>query len=426
MRQITLVAWLLLSTFSLAQEKPTEELRGYVNGGMEMMEKKDYAKAADSFEKASRLLPSQPYLIYLSAQANTLAGNVSEGAVWLDKLIQLGFTGTARSSNIFQPILTSPHYKSLAAQFAALSKPVGESQPAFTVPERNLIAEGIAYDPTQARFLVGSTYLRKIISITKDGGVQDFATAESGLWQVLGMKVDPTRGALWAVTTAFGPEMMEYRPEDQGKSAVIKFDLKTKKAVKTYLLNNKPDKHGLNDLDINSKGDVFVTDTEKGSVYIIPHNQDKLSLFLEPGSFRYPNGIAISSDEKYLFVAHWQGISVIEIASKTISLLSTPRNVTAAGIDGLYFYKNTLIGVQNSYTPERIIQFGLGKSFSAISSAAVLAANHSSYNIPTTGAIADRYFYYIANSQLDSFDAERKILPHDKLQDLVILKVQLP
>ncbi len=426
MRNTTMTVWLLLSSFSMAQDKQTEELREYFKNGMEEMEKKNYAEAANSFEKASAILPSQPYLIYLSAQANTRAGNIKDGALWLDKLVELGFTGSARSGDVFKPILTSPEYKSLAAKFTALGKPVGKSEIAFTVPQRNLIAEGIAYDSIEDRFLVGSTYLRKIISISKDGKVADFATSKNDLWQVLGMKVDPVRGVLWAVTTAFGPEMTDYQPEDQGKSAVMKFDLKSRKIIKQYLLENKPDTHGLNDLDVNSKGDVFITDTEKGSVYVIRQDQDKLSVFLEPGTFRYPNGIAISSDEKHLFVAHWQGISIVEIAGKKVSLLSTSKNVAAAGIDGLYFYKNTLIGVQNSYTPERIIQLGLDKSFSAINMAEVLAANHPSYNIPTTGTIADGYFFYIANSQLDSFDEKRQILPPDKLQDLVILKVQLP
>ena len=51
--------------------------------------------------------------------------------------------------------------------------------------------------------------------------------------------------------------------------------------------------------------------------------------------------------------------------------------------------------------------------------------NHPHFDIPTTGAITNDQFYYIANSQLRSFDKDHNIQPMEKLKDVIILKIKL-
>lgn len=421
---LALSFYLFTAVFANSAE-PQKDINFYLQTGMESMDKKNYKEAADSFSKACELLPGHPYLIFLTAKSYALAGNEKEGAKWLGKMVDFGFYGALRSDDPFADMLKDKEYALLAAKIKQLQQPVGKSEVAFTVPEKNLIAEGLAYDPTRQRFFAGSTYLRKILVIDKDGKYSNFTSSPAKLWQVLGMKVDSERGVLWAATTAFGPEMIDYVAEDLGKTGIAKLDLKTGQIQKTYFLDAEGGPRGFNDLDITRAGDIFITDSQGGSVCVLYHDSEKITEFLPAGSFRFPNGIALSDDQKHLFIAHSRGITVVEIANKKALLLPTPQNVTASGIDGLYFYKNTLVAVQNSYIPERIIQFELDRAFQTIQNATILAANQPAFNAPTTGAIADGYFYYIANSQLDSFDQDRKIFPPDKLQDLVILRVKL-
>ena len=339
---LALSFYLFTAVFTNSAE-PQKDINFYLQNGMESMDKKNYKEAADSFSKACELLPGHPYLIFLTAKSYTLAGNENEGAKWLGKMVDYGFYGALRSDDPFVDMLKSKEYASLAARIKQLQQPVGNSEVVFVVPEKNLIAEGLAYDPNGQRFFAGSTYLRKIIVINKDGEYVNFTNTPDDWWQVLGMKVDSARGVLWAATTAFGPEMIDYSPEDLGKSGIAKLDLKNGRVLKKYFFDAKPGARGFNDLDINANGDVFITDTEQGAVYVLYRGKEDISEFLPPGSFRSPNGIALSNDGKHIFIAHTRGISVVEIASKKVLLLPTPENVTASGIDGLYFYKNTLV-----------------------------------------------------------------------------------
>lgn len=62
-----------------------------------------------------------------------------------------------------------------------------------------------------------------------------------------------------------------------------------------------------NDLVLNRRGDVFVTDTWGGHVYRIAHDTNGLEMLA--GELKLPsaNGIALSPDEASLYVARFDG-----------------------------------------------------------------------------------------------------------------------
>ena len=125
-------------------------------------------------------------------------------------------------------------------------------------------------------------------------------------------------------------------------------------------------------------------------------------------------------------MAHAEGISLIEVSTRKVRAVAPAPGISLFGVDGLYYYRNSLIGVQNfSGDPLRVVRFQLGGGGERVESARVLEANNPLFNIPTTGAVAGSSFYFIANSQLRSFDPQGDILPHDKLSDVVILRTKL-
>lgn len=72
-----------------------------------------------------------------------------------------------------------------------------KSRIAFKIGEPDLGPEGIAYDARKKTFCVGSTYLRKIISIDEKGKVKNFTVeAQDGIRGVLGLRVDAERRVL--------------------------------------------------------------------------------------------------------------------------------------------------------------------------------------------------------------------------------------
>jgi hypothetical protein len=291
--------------------------------------------------------------------------------------------------------------------------------------EKGLVTEGIAYDPARETFYVSSVHKRKIVSIGPDGAAKDFATEREGLWSVLGMKVDAGRRHLWATSAAL-PQMMNYREEEKGRSAIFKFDLSTGKLLKKYLLPAGPKKHLLGDLVLNSRGDVFATDSLTPALYRIDHRKDELEVFIEGEPFVAAQGLDLSEDEKLLFVADYsRGIFVIDLRTGKHFNLATPPNATLLGIDGLYFYRRSLVGTQNGTNPQRIIRLHLDKSLRAVERLEILEANNPLFDEPTLGVRVRDAFYYIANSQWGAVDEKGQLAPAEKLREPVILKVKL-
>jgi hypothetical protein len=304
-------------------------------------------------------------------------------------------------------------------------------QVAFRIADSELIPEGIAYDPRARVFYVGSTYKRKIVSIDRKGTVRDFTSeAQEGLLGVLGMKVDTKRRLLWAVSSNAGGAMPG-RGLDRdclGCSAVFKYDLGTGRLIKKYVLNNKPNVHFLNDLTINSRGDAFITDTITGDIYLISNKRDELELFINLGQQSYPNGIDLSDDEKHLFVAAVGGVQVVNLRDKRSRTLKLPGVASPLVIDGLYFYKGSLIAIQPFADRRKVVRYSLDKEANVVTGVEVIESEHPLFNQPTTGVIVSKDFYYIANSQLQLF---RRIYKPDatydkgKLLDVVVLRDRL-
>lgn len=306
-----------------------------------------------------------------------------------------------------------------------------KSRTAFAINEPDLIPESIAYDRRTKTFYVGSTYLRKIVSIDEKGAVKNFtAEAQDGMRGVLGMRVDAKRRVLWAISSDAGLSMpIKGNPRDCiGCSEVFKYALDTGKLIKKYVLKNAPDKHFLNDIAVASNGDVYLTDTIHAAVYLISEKSDELTEFIRLEKTSYPNGIDLSADEKHLFVGLEGKIAWIDLRNKTVVYLPTPKDVKIGGIDGLYSYKNSLIAVQPFDKEKTIVRYYLNEKRDRIEKAEIVEANHRLFDQPTTGVIVGKDFYYFANSQLQTF---RKMVQPDgsfdksKLSEIFVLKIRL-
>jgi hypothetical protein len=165
-----------------------------------------------------------------------------------------------------------------------------------------------------------------------------------------------------------------------GKAAVFQYDLETRKLLKKYTLKDTL-KHLFNDLVIVN-GSVYLTDSENGSIYRIDIESGSFTPFYTWEWMFYPNGITVSQDQQYLFVAHWAGISRIALADTQMIMLQNKPNTTLTGIDGLYFYENKLIAVQNGAGPQsRIMLFELNKTMDAVAKSTLLESQNPLYNV---------------------------------------------
>ncbi len=385
---------------------------------------RDGDKARASIDRILKLLPNAPdpgELMYSMAARYAGLGEKGEALVWLRKTSDLHEGFDPSDDDDFRALAVDPEFQRLVEEIHRARPPVHRSVVAFSVTEADLIPEGIAYDPSEKTFYLGSTYKRKIIKIAPDGHTADFKRPrEDGLWEVLGMKVDGRRG-LWVNSAA------EYEgPTVKGSSAVLHFDLRSGKLIKKYVLEGKSQAHLFNDLVLNTQGDVFLTDSAAGTIYWISHERDALEE-LAPGlKFIYPNGIALSGDEQYLYVAHGNGgISLITLSSKKVRILPHPANFTLAGIDGLYWYKNSLIAIQNGFGTPRVSRFFLTPNGDRVEKGETIEYRNPTLDVPTTGTFAGDTFYYIGTSQTEKLDDEGKIKPGAELQPVLVMKTNL-
>ena len=292
---------------------------------------------------------------------------------------------------------------------------------AYRIDEKDIIPEGIAFDPSTKQFFLSSIHKSKIVSITQEGKVSDFVPSGAfGLKQVLGMKV--LDGVLWACNNTADYDTIS---KDRGAKIHL-FETKTGNHLKTFTLNDGS-KHIFNDLVFTTNGDAYITDSDGGAIYLIRKNGDTIEEFIKPTTLAYPNGLIISKDGKKLLVSTGsaQGVVSIDLLSKEIKPIPHEKFMFF-GIDGLYRYKQSWIGIQNVVFPESIVKIETSADETSISKMRVLVADHPQFDSPTTGVIVGDDFYFIANSQLMQIIGNKGVIKKPaELKQTLIMKIAL-
>lgn len=242
------------------------------------------------------------------------------------------------------------------------------------------------------------------------------------MWMVVGMKVDARRGWLW-VNSAATPNYVRYTAADAGRSALFRYDLRTGRLLKRYAIADTG-RHFLNDLVLADNGTVYLTNMFAGSIYSVAPGSDSLVLWTRPTGMSFPNGITLSGDGRTLFVASREGINTIDVGTRERRLLSAPDGVDVLSIDGLYWHRGALVGVQGGRR-NRVQRFTLAPEGDRVTEATVLEAHHPMFMNPTTGVVVGDDIYVIANSQFSSISDTGTLLPTDRLFETVILRVPI-
>ncbi len=310
----------------------------------------------------------------------------------------------------------------------ARRSPLVRGTVAFTLHDRELIPESVAYDPKDRAYYVGSMYKRKIVKVAADGRQSDFvSTAADGLWGVLGMKVDAERRELWANACNLNDRRPPMIPDDEttrGQGGVFRYNLDTGKLIAKHTVGWQMAPRCFNDLVITPDGSVFFSSGPDG-VYRLRPGETRVELFVEYPSFI--NGIAASDDGARLFLGDYRGVQVMDVATRMTRPLSVPAGESLAGIDGLYVRGQTLVAIQNGRRnqPERLLQAELSPSLDSVTCFTVLERDRPDYDIPTTGVLVGNEIFYVASSQLLRFNEDKTIFPADKLVESVIVRTRL-
>ena len=316
----------------------------------------------------------------------------------------------------FEPYRELEHRQSLRA-------PARTSTLAFRLSDPELVPEGIAFDPVDGVFYVGSLHRRSILRVDRAGRETVLvAPGRDSLWAVLGLRVDPKRRLLWAASAADGREGAA-----AGSSALFAFELPGGALHGRWVLSEPPRKHLLNDLVVTDDGDVYATDSQSGEIRRLPSGAGALESFLPPATVDYPNGIALAATGRRLYVADFaKGLSIVELATRAVRPLPHPRGLSVHEIDGLYRVGGRLVAIQNGPGMERVVAFGLDEAGERVVDATVLESRNPDFDAPTTGAVTDGAFYYLANAQVEKLGDDGKIKPGSAPSPVRIFRMPLP
>ncbi|HEX8177073.1 MAG TPA: hypothetical protein VF543_18420 [Pyrinomonadaceae bacterium] len=421
----TLLPACLLFTHAHLSAQEVRDVRYYSQEAARAYKEKNYAAYLENLLRAVELRPGNPTLLYNLAGAYALNGNRREALDGLARVAEMGLVYGAGADEDFNAIRDTEEFRRILKRFESNKAPVGRSSAAFTIHEKGLLAEGVAYDSVEDLFYVSSVRARKIFRVSRDGQAREFASERDGLWSVMGMKVDAKRRHLWVATAAV-PQMMNYRKEDDGQSGVLKFDLRTGKLTGKYTLPNSPKPHWLGDLALSSRGEVFVTDSLTPALYVLRETSAQLEPLIEGAPFVSPQGLAFDDNESRLFLADYsKGLFVYDLKTRSLTQLSAGLNVVLLGIDGLYFYRGSLIAIQNGTRPHRVVRISLSADLKRAEGLKIIEANNPLFDEPTLGVVVRGDFYYVANSQWGAFDRAGNVASPEKLRETLILKTKL-
>ena len=311
----------------------------------------------------------------------------------------------------FQPLLNA-EFRELAEQARRYAR-VHHARVAFTVLDKDLFPEGLAVDAEKRVFYMGSMHRKKIVRITLSGKVTDFVKQDAyELMPIGGVHVDPADHSVWAATD----------PGEKHRSELVHFDAQGK-LLERYTAPG-PGTHDLNDLVLRDTREIYVTDTDANLVFRFDRKTHSLTALKFRRPILYPNGITLSGDQNLLYVGDILGVLAVDLRSNAEQEVHPGPKNTLAGIDGLYWYKGDLVGIQYGTGSFRVMQWRLSNDGRRVTESEVLERGTNFVKDPTTGAIFQGKFYFMANTGIDNL-RDDQIVDESKLEPVKIAVVTL-
>jgi sugar lactone lactonase YvrE len=388
------------------------------------IEQRDYLRAKADYELLLKEAPEHPALQRGLARSLAGLGRKREAQNAFEAIIDEGFGGGIADDPAFRALDGLPGQARLAARAKAQTAPLAPAQAVFQIADPRFVAEGMAFDPSTRRLFVSSTYLRKVIARAPDGSVVDFVpSGDHGLLQVLGMKADVARGRLVVLTGADDPKYVGARPEEHNRTGVFAYELATGRFLSATWLGEAGD-HLFNDLVIAPDGTIYITDSTAGRLYRFAAG--KLEALTPEGGLLYPNGVDLDSSRGLLYVADVRGVFVLDLSTRQLSRVAVGRGASAVSIDGLYFHRGWLVGVQNDVSPDRVAAFRLSADGRSIVSSKVLERADPRLDGPTEGVVVGDDLYFVANSNARFVDDTATVAADAAHHPVSVLKLRLP
>ncbi len=420
MRKIYLLVCLLLSLQIPASAQET--IQTLYQKGKAAYEAKEYDQFLRYMQSLDSLSPQHPTILYNLAAAYSLNNMSAESIRELRNALWLNAKPDYEQDADFQALHQLPAFQDLKKEIEGLKSSLDKGTNLWTLDEQYLHPEGIAFDAKTKQFYLSSVYKGKIIQVGPEQKPQIFAASDTYL-SIMGLQVDTARARLWACSTP--TEEMKKPKSDRDQAALLEFDLSTGKLLRRYPAPHPDD--WLGDLVLNSNGEVLLSNsspTHPGILKLDPKSK-QLHPFLEAKNLISLQGLCLNEPEDKLYFSDYKyGLFVMDLASQAYQKLINETEHPLKGIDGLYFYNNTLIAIHNGLQPFRVVQYELNEAGDHIVAYRFLEKALEIMQEPTLGIISHDTLYYIANSPWGAYDRHKNLIL-EKVKKPVVRKLDL-
>jgi hypothetical protein len=407
------LAWTIPASHAATALESLDQLRATLR---DARARNDWAASVPAARQIKGLLNETPQSRLEVARAEVRADQPAAALAELNTYVAMG-----QASEIvdqlpdFEPLRQRPEFGAVRASMLANRQPIQHARVAFHIADPELLPEDIDFDPRSGRFLISSVLQHRIVSVTTDERLREFARAPDD-WPMMALKVDSQHQRVWATEVAL-EGWAAVAKSDQGRSAVVCYDLATGKLLRRI---EAPRPSSLGDMMLTPDGGLIISDGQHGGLYQLTPGKDRLER-LDAGMLLSPQTVAPGFDAAHVYVPDYvRGLGILDLRSRQIEWLHPGGRFALNGIDGLYRVGRLLIALQNGTDPERVIAFTLNNGH--IVSEQIIERGTATLGEPTHGVLVDGAFYYIANSGWNALGDDGRRLAGAKKTSAHIMK----
>jgi len=308
------------------------------------------------------------------------------------ELAERGYVFSAEAQELLLTFEPTDEQRAALGLQEANGKPIEASRALASVPAEVHLVEGAWRDPKSGDLFVTSVVSRGLYVRRGEGSWTPVPIAGAG--SLSGMTFDPATGLLWVASAVFD----ETPNPETAFRGVIAIDPST--GLEKGRLP-APDGGSPSDL-VMAGGSLLASDPLSGALYVARPTDGELSVLVEPGTFRSPQGLIQWSDEVLLVSDYAYGLAFVDTDTRAWRVGSDVP-VLLDGIDGMWRHGDKIIAVQNGARPPRIVELTMSSDGRRVTTLRELERAHSGWTEPVSGTIVGDDLVYVATGQWGSF-----------------------
>ena len=297
--------------------------------------------------------PKDPSLMYLLARAQALSGRPHDALIMLQRLAEMGEAPDVTGEE-FSRTRQLRDWPEVEARIAAVDAPGSLPSAPSSAPRVSVITlapatqavpfstkqfsvSGLAYDAISRRFVLGDRLGRKLIAVDERlNHAVDLVRADSaGFLDVSAIEIDAKRGDLWVVSAGAA----------DGAGVLHMLQLSSGRPLRAFHVAVDLEPVKLVDVAVGPAGAVLVLDSVTPQLLMLRSGGTALERVVRIDA-QEPVSVTAGGDDGIAFVAHRDGLSRIDLRSRTVSPVAAPNGVSLGHLERIRWRGNALIAVQ--------------------------------------------------------------------------------